>query len=220
MQVQMLSAPLRLPNLATSPPSFIHTPQKASMSRSVAHHLNLPGPFSIISKIVRTHGIRGMWVGHTGTILRETGGTAVWFASKEFIASALLARRMQSSMPSVPRNYFVESSAPDPSMVLAPWESALSGALAGGLCVVALYPADTIKSAIQTVEELRPPDTFTYSRELKRNVPSFWSTAVTMYRAQGWRGFYAGCGMTVARAIPCSGIVFVVYDGLNQRFGS
>jgi len=127
---------------------------------------------------------------------------------------------MQSSMPSVPRNYFVESSAPDPSMVLAPWESALSGALAGGLCVVALYPADTIKSAIQTVEELRPPDTFTHSRELKSNVPSFRSTAVAMYRAQGWRGLYAGCGMTVARAIPCSGIVFVVYDGLNQRFGS
>jgi ornithine carrier protein len=104
-------------------------------------------------------------------------------------------------------------------MALAPWESALSGALAGGLCVVALYPADTIKSAIQTVEELRPPDTFTYSRELKSKLPSFWSTAVTMYRVQGWRGLYAGCGMTVARAIPCSGIVFVVYDGLNQRFG-
>ncbi|OJA09592.1 hypothetical protein AZE42_06668 [Rhizopogon vesiculosus] len=220
MQVQMLSPPLRLPNFATSPPSFMHTPQKASTSRSVVHPRNLPGPFSIISKIVRTHGISGMWAGHTGTIIRETGGTAVWFASKEFIASVLLARRMQSSMPSVPRNYFVESSASDPSMALAPWESALSGALAGGLCVLALYPADTIKSAIQTVEELRPPDTFTYSGELKSKAPSFWSTAVAMYRAQGWRGLYAGCGMTVARAIPCSAIVFVVYDGLSQHFGS
>ena len=216
----MLVSPLRLPNLATSPPSFVHTPQKAP--RSVVHPRILPGPFSIISKIVRTHGITGMWVGHTGTILRETGGTAVWFVSKEFIASALLARRSnsRSSTLSLPRNHFVEHSASDPSKALAPWESALSGALAGSLCVLALYPADTIKSAIQTVEELRPPDTFTYSQDLRNKAPSFWSTAVAMYRAQGWRGLYAGCGMTVARAVPCSGIVFVVYDGLNQRFGS
>ncbi|KAG0700575.1 mitochondrial carrier domain-containing protein [Suillus ampliporus] len=206
MQVQMLSPPLRLPNLAMSSPSFGHTPHRTSASLLLTSHRyprNLPGPFSIISKI-----------GHTGTILRETGGTAVWFASKEFIASALLARRMQSSPSSVPRNYFVESSASGSSTALAPWESALSGAFAGGLCVLALYPADTIKSAIQTVEELRPPDMFTYSRELESKVPSFWSTAVAMYKAQ------AGCGMTVARAIPCSGIVFVVYDGLSQRFGS
>ncbi|KAG1723048.1 hypothetical protein EDB19DRAFT_1764801 [Suillus lakei] len=58
---------------------------------------------------------------------------------------------------------------------------------------------------------------FTYSSELESKVPSFWSTGVAMYRAQEWRGLYAGCGMTVARAIPCGGIVFV---GLSQRFGS
>lgn len=222
MQVQMMSPPLRLPNLATSPPEFVHTPHRVSVSASTSSRYprHLPGPFSIISKIVKTHGLKGMWAGHTGTILRETGGTAVWFASKEFIASALLARRIQSSPSSIPRNYFVESSTSDPSMALAPWESALSGALAGGLCVLALYPADTIKSAIQTAEELRPQDMFTHSRELESKVPSFWSTGVAMYKAQGWRGLYAGCGMTVARAIPCSGIVFVVYDGLSQRFGS
>lgn len=39
-----------------------------------------------------------------------------------------------------------------------------------------------------------------------------------MYKARGVRGLYAGGGMTIARAIPSSAIVFVVYDGLNQRF--
>ena len=38
-----------------------------------------------------------------------------------------------------------------------------------------------------------------------------------MYKDQGWRGIYAGCGMTVARAIPCSGTTFVVYDGPTQK---
>jgi ornithine carrier protein len=108
------------------------------------------------------------------------------------------------------------------SVALAPWESALSGALAGALCVFALYPADTVKSAIQTAEELRPPTAFLPARQLTKHVlasPTFWDTAKMMYRVQGWRGLYAGCGMTVARAIPSSAIVFLVYDGLSQRFG-
>ena len=168
---------------------------------------------AIITSIIRTSSVKGLWVGHVGTMIRETGGTAAWFASKEFFASLLLARRIPypSSFGSfTPYNQSIE---------LLPWESALSGALAGGVCVLSLYPADTVKSAIQTAEELRPPDKFTHSTRLTKRVGGFWETSRTIYKAQGWRGLYAGCGMTVARAIPCSGIVFVVYDGLIQRFG-
>ena len=42
------------------------------------------------------------------------------------------------------------------STELSSWESALSGALAGGVRVLSLYPANTVKSAIQTPEELGP----------------------------------------------------------------
>ncbi|KAH7926265.1 mitochondrial carrier [Leucogyrophana mollusca] len=230
MQVQMLSAPLRIPDLGTTPPSFVLASTNASnpqtstdRRKSVLSPRKLPGPFTIISNIIRTSGTRGLWTGHTGTMIRETGGTAAWFASKEFIASLLQARRTPTQLSlGASRHSFTHNSAEGSSggaLALTPWESGLSGALAGGICVLALYPADTVKSAIQTAEELRPPDTFTPSREIRRNVGPFWGTATAMYRAQGWRGLYAGCGMTVARAIPCSGIVFVVYDGLNQRFG-
>ncbi len=38
---------------------------------------------------------------------------------------------------------------------LRPWESALSGAVAGAAFNLALFPADTVKSTMQTAEELR-----------------------------------------------------------------
>ncbi|KZP25655.1 mitochondrial carrier [Athelia psychrophila] len=167
-----------------------------------------PGPLKIISNIVRNHGLGGLWLGHTGTIFRETGGTAVWFASKELFASMLLARR-----PPSPSLSTAHSGQPHLADDLAPWESALAGAASGALCVLTLYPADTVKSAIQTRDELRPA---VGARHVQ---PAFWATARAMWRSHGLRGLYAGCGMTVARAVPGSGIVFVIYDGLTQHFG-
>lgn len=161
-------------------------------------------------------------------MFRETGGTAAWFASKEFFAAMLLARR--SSVPP-PSHSSLAHPTRSSEVALAPWESAVAGALSGALCVLVLYPADTVKSAIQTRDELRPSTAFLPARQLAAVAAkttasptfngelAFWGTARAMYRAQGWRGLYAGCGMTVARAIPSSGIVFVVYDGLTQRFG-
>ncbi|EEB98471.1 hypothetical protein MPER_02011, partial [Moniliophthora perniciosa FA553] len=183
------------------------------------------------------HGVRGLWLGHTGTVLRETGGTAVWFATKEWFARALRARH--------PKNT---------SDTLLPWESALSGAISGAICVAALYPADTVKSAMQTQEELREfrassvkaakewststagaiqkrdyhtrrmwTSTVTRASSLpKIPVPlpssSFAQTFAKIYSTHGLNGLYSGCGMTMARAIPSSGIVFLVYDGLTAWF--
>jgi ornithine carrier protein len=230
MQVQMLSTPFNIPStprklsppppplLSTRPASFILNPIPHRNLASLASvRKTLPGPFTIIANILRTSGPSGLWLGHTGTMFRETGGTAAWFASKEFFASLLLSRRSHASA-----NRDSEESRSQDDTTLAPWESALSGALAGVLCVLALYPADTVKSAIQTAEELRPPTAFLPAWQIKKHMvasPTFRETAKAMYRAQGWRGLYAGCGMTVARAIPSSGVVFAVYDGLSQRFG-
>ena len=39
------------------------------------------------------------------------------------------------------------------------------------------------------------------------------------WRAQGLRGLYAGCGITIARSVPSSAVIFWIYDGLRKRFG-
>ncbi|KAI6021054.1 mitochondrial carrier domain-containing protein [Pisolithus marmoratus] len=199
MQVQMLTTPPRIPDFNTHPPTFIHA---ASVSSSLPRQHR----HTASQRFRELPGLKGLWVGH---------GNGCMVCIEGVFASLLLARRTQASSLSGTQGSFTEM--PRDNVELLPWESAVSGALAGAIYRLSLYPADTVKSAIQTADDLRPPETFTPSEELSKRPRSFWETAKAMYKARGVRGLYAGCGMTVARAIPSSAIVFVVYDGLNQR---
>lgn len=195
-----------------------------------------PGPIALIRSIVEAHGYRGLWLGHTGTMFRETGGSAAWFIVKEYATQMFVERRLAKT----PMRGGLPSKRDLQPLV---WESAVSGAMAGAAGALILYPADTVKSAIQTAEEMGSlrGSGATASSSSMAGVTSdssrtdisrkprpgkvgigttdgFWSTFVKMYRVHGVKGLYAGCGMTVARAIPSSGIIFVVYDGLNNWF--
>jgi ornithine carrier protein len=168
---------------------------------------DLPGPFAIIASTIRSQGLKGLWLGQTGTLIRETGGGAAWFTTKEFVSSLFLARRAKGGGA---------GGTNDPSSKqLQPWESAASGACAGVAYNVVLFPADSVKSAIQTEQELRPR---------KPGMPpmpktTFSGTFKAIYKAQGLKGLYAGMGITVARAAPSSAIIFVIYDTLDKHFG-
>ncbi|KAJ7168216.1 mitochondrial carrier [Mycena crocata] len=168
----------------------------------------LLGPLAVFMSVVRNTGIRGLWLGQTGTFIRETGGTAAWFTTKEFVASILVARRQHKSHNGAG---IVSASAKE----LRLWESAASGACAGVAFNLALFPADTVKSAMQTEEELRPIAKTAGKVPLRR---TFLATFRAMYAAQGIRGLYSGCGITVARSVPSSAIIFLIYDGLSKRF--
>lgn len=161
-----------------------------------------PGPISIIKSILRSTGFRGLWLGHTGTFIREIGGSAAWFSSKEFTASLLLSHRAAKTFSPTPLS----------KRDLLLWESALSGASAGVLYNLALFPADTVKSTMQTEEELRPR---------AKGVPrsTFFGLLRDIYVKQGLKGLYAGCGITIARSVPSSALIFLIYDGLRKRFG-
>ena len=95
-------------------------------------------------------------------------------------------------------------------MSLAIWQQMLAGAAAGMSYNFIFYPADTIKSRMQT-EELAG-----LSGGPRRN---FWSVGKTLWRQQGARGLYRGCGITVARAAPSSAFIFAVYERLRSWFG-
>ncbi|KAI6158359.1 mitochondrial carrier [Pisolithus thermaeus] len=195
MQVQMLAPNKSTAILSTSTGyTAAATSGVASLKRNA-----LPGPVSVFVSVIRDTGFRGLWLGQTGTLIRETGGGAVWFACKEFVGIQLIQRRAKSHGLQLERKDIL------------PMESAFAGACAGGAYNISLFPADTVKSIMQTEEELRPRG---------KGVPtrSFFGTAREMYRAQGIRGFYAGCGITVARSIPSSAIIFLIYDGLSRHF--
>ncbi|RDX54659.1 mitochondrial carrier [Lentinus brumalis] len=193
MQVQMLMTPAAAaPATLSAHPSG---PTTSPSSSSAPTMRKLPGPIAVLTSVVRETGIRGLWLGHTGTLIRETGGGAAWFSAKEGVASLLLARRGLSD-----------------KRELRAWESGVAGACAGVAYNVALFPADTVKSAMQTEAELRGP-------RAGGGRATFFGTAREMWQKGGLRGLYAGCGITVARAIPSSALIFLIYDGLTQRFG-
>ncbi|KAI0674445.1 mitochondrial carrier [Trametes maxima] len=200
MQVQMLMTPAALaPATSSSAAEAVLAAHPSGTlplsSTATTSPRKLPGPIAVLTSVVRETGLRGLWLGHTGTLIRETGGGAAWFASKEGVASLLLARRGASDK----RDLYA-------------WESAVAGACAGVAYNIALFPADTVKSAMQTEMELRGP-------RAGGARPTFGGVFRDMWRAQGLKGLYAGCGITVARAVPSSALIFLIYDGLSKRFG-
>lgn len=47
------------------------------------------GPIALIGEVYRVYGVRGFWHGQFGTFLRETGGSAAWFGSYEYMSGML-----------------------------------------------------------------------------------------------------------------------------------
>ncbi|OCT49326.1 Amino-acid transporter arg-13 [Cladophialophora carrionii] len=153
-----------------------------------------PTAVQLISTIFRTQGILGFWHGQLGTLIRETGGSAAWFGSYEGVKMLFLR-----SDPAVSHPADVKV-----------WQQMAAGAVAGMSYNFVFYPADTIKSRMQTshAEPLAGQGKMT-----------FLQTGKDLWREQGLRGFYRGCGITVFRAAPSSAIIFSIYEALRKYLG-
>jgi len=161
------------------------------------------GPLTVISNIYRHRGILGFWHGQLGTLIRETGGSAAWFGSYE--GTSALFRHYFHSPPSTS----VSSSSTTVQESLPVWQQMLAGAVAGVSYNFVFYPADTIKSRMQTE---------TVSERLQGQKRSFWTVGRVLWQQQGLKGLYRGCGITVGRAAPSSAFIFAVYEGLRKHF--
>ena len=150
-----------------------------------------PGPIALIRSIFKSHGILGFWHGQLGTLIRETGGSAAWFGSYEGIKLLFIKHD-----PNITRADQVKV-----------WQQMSAGAVAGMAYNFVFYPADTIKSRMQTEEANAPAS------------KKFLETGRKLWRQQGLRGFYRGCGITVLRAAPSSAIIFSIYEALRLNFG-
>lgn len=150
--------------------------------------------FSLIATVYRQQGITGFWHGQMGTLIRETGGSAAWFGSFEGVSLAFRNARSKD----VPR----ETSLPI-------WQQLLAGATAGMSYNFVFYPADTIKSRMQTED---------VSRSLGAARNTFWSVAKALWIDQGIKGLYRGCGITVLRSAPSSAFIFTLYNAMKDAF--
>lgn len=179
-----------------------------------------PGPLAIVGSIYRRYGVLGFWHGQLGTFIREAGGSAAWFGSYE--AVLILFRRFASGQPSsatTAESISHSGSASGPSSP-AIYQQLLGGAVAGMSYNFICFPADTIKSRMQTEQPTlssSPSSSHHRARDSERK--SFRHVAGALYRQQGLRGFYVGCGITVLRSAPSSALIFTLYEGLKERFG-
>ena len=159
-----------------------------------------PGPFSIIASVFRHHGILGFWHGQLGTLIRETGGSAAWFGSYEGV-SALFRKYNDRHTPSIAK------AAREDKLFL--YQQMLAGATAGVSYNFIFFPADTIKSRMQT-------EGIHAGGQVRR---TFWVSGKALWQQQGLQGMYRGCGVTVGRAAPSSAFIFAVYEGLRGWWG-
>ena len=143
----------------------------------------------LVSAIYRRQGLIGFWHGQFGTFIRETGGSAAWFGSYEGTKALFQCRRREGVGNSIS-------------------ELMVAGAIAGMTYNFIFYPADTIKSRMQT-EEIGQ----TY-----RSRRTFWTVAKHVWTQQGLKGLYKGCGITVGRAAPSSAIIFTIYEAFSNYF--
>jgi mitochondrial ornithine carrier protein len=157
-------------------------------------------PTAVIRDVFRQEGIMGFWHGQMGTLIREAGGCAAWFGFKE-TTTTFLRNWNESSAKSREE---VEQLRANP---LPLWQQAVAGASAGMSYNFLFFPADTVKSRMQTT----PIGEVTGKRTFAKEAAALWNQA-------GIRGFYRGCGITVLRSAPSSAFIFMVYDGLKKHF--
>jgi ornithine carrier protein len=216
--IELVKCQMQVPAAATSTAAAAasassSSPSSASVfSQSAARR---PGLLALTRAIYRRHGVAGFWHGQLGTFIRESGGSAAWFGTYE--AVLLLFRPERAEKLSLPRATAAPAPAPVPTAAppaeasdAAPKPSLsqqmVAGAAAGVCYNFLFFPADTIKSRMQT-EELGGGSTS------KR---TFSRVASELWQQQGLRGFYRGCGITVARSAPSSALIFTVYEFLKD----
>ncbi|KAF1975299.1 mitochondrial carrier [Bimuria novae-zelandiae CBS 107.79] len=146
---------------------------------------------NVIADIYVHQGLKGYWNGQLGTLIRETGGGAAWFGGYE-------ATKMGF------KNLYGTVNDDD----LPVWQRMLSGSMAGMLYNFTFYPADTVKSRMQTEDV----------KQLTGRKPTFSAVFAAHWKQHGLRGMYRGCGITCARSIPSSAFIFTVYEELKKRW--
>lgn len=155
------------------------------------------GPLKVIKDVYRREGIAGFWRGQLGTLLRETGGGAAWFGCYEAF-SLFFRQRAQAA-----------TGEKDPSLPI--WQSMVAGAGAGLGYNFSFYPADTIKSKMQTGDLA--------SIGANGGRQTFFGVGRALYRTHGLGGLYRGCGITLLRSGPSSALIFTIYESLRTYFG-
>jgi len=141
-------------------------------------------------QIIGQHGIRGAYQGLGATFVRDVPSNGCYFFCYE------LARRLLTK----PGQRVEE---------LPSWKVMIAGGF-GGMCYWAgIYPADVVKSTLQT-DNIDPS---------KRKYSGVMDCARKIYASQGVKGFFKGFTPCIIRSIPANAACFAVYEQARKFMG-
>jgi ornithine carrier protein len=160
-----------------------------------------PTVLAIIRQVFYHQGLAGFWHGQLGTLIRETGGCATWFGTRETVT--MLFHKFNDKAGLEQHKEHARNERPP----LPLWQQAVAGASAGVSYNFLFFPADTIKSRMQTA-----------SVDSAGAKTTFWSEGKSLWHKYGVKGLYRGCGITCLRSAPASAFIFIIYDALKRNF--
>ncbi|KAJ1993771.1 hypothetical protein GGI25_000913 [Coemansia spiralis] len=177
----------RASSITAAPSAALSASSASSSSAGTATTKTAPAwaksNLSVLREIIRQKGLLGMYYGIGLHVVRDSSGTAIYFAAYETVKETL--RRITGSETTGPMTHM----------------------LAGGTCGVVswllIFPVDLVKSTIQS-QVLKPSDT----QEFK----SSWQCMRSIYSRLGLVGLYRGVSVSLIRAFPIHGLNFVVYE--------
>lgn len=89
------------------------------------------------------------------------------------------------------------------------WASACSGATAGCIATISVYPLDLIKTRL----------TIQSRAGTERKYNGIWDCFVKIYKQEGFLALYKGVSASIAGVIPFQGFTFMAYEILSVLWG-
>jgi len=139
------------------------------------------GPVDVVRKILNKEGIEGLWRGNVSCLIREVPGNAAWFSFYETVRTQF-------------QKYLNIERRKDLPLI---W-NALAGSCAGIAYWLVPFPADTVKSRLQT--------------DPRYEGLSFIRAFRMVVQREGFLGLYNGLTVTCLRSAPSHALIFYFYE--------
>jgi solute carrier family 25 carnitine/acylcarnitine transporter 20/29 len=146
----------------------------------------------VVRQLYKEGGIRSVFRGSTATLARDGPGSAAYFATYEIIKRKLTP---------------IDPATGEKSGDLSLLAITTAGGAAGVAMWIPVFPVDTVKSRLQTME----------------GNPSIGGIVKGLYKSGGLKAFFPGFGPAIARAVPANAATFLgvelAHQAMNKAFG-
>ena len=150
------------------------------------------GGVDVVRQLYKEGGVRSVFRGSFATLARDGPGSAAYFATYEYIK-----RRLTPVDPATGKA----------SGNLSLMAITCAGAAAGVAMWIPVFPVDTVKSRLQTME----------------GKPTVGGVIKGLYKNGGLKAFFPGFGPALTRAVPANAATFLgvelAHQFMNKTFG-